>query len=298
MANSVDLTSMSEYIRQNSDELFVKSTVGAKSLDYIDILLNVKHKDALNYLDSEVVLQGAACGWNPAGSDTFAQRYIEVHPVEIEKEYCYFDFKNYVINEQMKFAAGRETLGSWEEKIALSNVEAIKKSVEEMLWQGNSGASVTGFLADAAEASAATVSFASGDTTVGKIDAIVAALTPRMLSKGVNLFMSMTDYRNYVQESNGTCCANRPVLDAAADSITYAGDSRVKLIPVLGLENTGKIVAATADALVYGTDVEGSETAYRWTFDEKDNKFLFYVLFNAGTAIRFPDEVIVGAQGE
>lgn len=294
MANTVDLTGMGEYIRQNENQLFVESTVGAKTLDYVDIMLNVKHKEALNYLSSEVVLAAAQCGWNPQGSDTFAQRYIEVHPIEIEKEFCYYDFKQYVINEQMKFQAGRETLGSWEEKIARSNVEAIKAAVEDMLWKGNSGASVTGFLADAAEASAATVSFGTGDTTVAKVDALVAGLSAKMLAKGVNIFMSFTDFRNYVLESNGACCGNRPVLDAASESITYAGDSRIKLIPVLGLEDTGKMVAATADALVYGTDIEGSETAYRWFWDEKESKFLFHVMFVGGTAIRFPNEVVIG----
>lgn len=294
MANTVNLEAMGEYIRQNADQLFVKSTVGAKTLDYVDLMLNVKHKEALNYLDSQVVLQAAQCGWNPNGVDTFSQRYIEVHTIEIEKEFCYYDFKQYVINEQMKFEAGRETLGSWEEKIANSNVEAIKAAVEDMLWKGNSGASVTGFLADAATASAATVSFASGSTTVEKIDSVIAAANARMLAKGVNVFLSLTDFRNYVMESNGTCCANRPVLDAAAESITYAGDSRVKLIPVLGLEDTGSIVAASLDALVYGTDLEGSETAYEWFYDKKENKFLFRVMFVAGTAVRFPDEIVVG----
>ena len=295
MANTVNLSSLSEYIKQNSDQLYVKSTVGAKTLDYIDLLLNVKNKEKLNYLDSEVVLQGAQCGWNPQGSDTFAERTIEVHPIEVEKEFCYYDFQKTVIAEQMKFAAGRETLGSWEEKIANSNVEATKKAVEIMLWQGNSGASVTGFLADAAEASASTVEFGSGATAVGKVDALVAALSAEMLAKGVNIFMSMTDFRNYVMESNGTCCANRPIIDAASESLTYLGDSRIKLIPVLGLEGTGKMVAATADALVYGTDIENSEAIYRWFFDEKENKFLFHIMFVAGTAIRFPDQVVVGA---
>lgn len=294
MANTVNLSSLSEYIKQNSDQLYVKSTVGAKTLDYIDLLLNVKNKEKLNYLDSEVVLQGAQCGWNPQGTDTFAERTIEVHPIEVEKEFCYYDFQKTVIAEQMKFAAGRETLGSWEEKIANSNVEATKKAVEIMLWQGNSGASVTGFLADAAEASASTVEFGSGATAVGKVDALVAALSAEMLAKGVNIFMSFTDFRNYVMESNGTCCANRPIIDAASESLTYLGDSRIKLIPVLGLEGTGKMVAATADALVYGTDIENSEAIYRWFFDEKENKFLFHIMFVAGTAIRFPDEVIVG----
>lgn len=297
MATTLNLTALPDYIEQNRDELFVKSVAGFKTLDYIEIMPNVKYKEALNYLDSEVVLQAAACGWNPNGSDTFAQRYIEVHPVEVEKEWCYLDFQKKYMNYQLNFEAGRETL-PFEEKLANSNVNRIQEAVEDLVWQGNSGLSITGFIADAAEASAATVSFASGETTVGKIDAMVAALPMGMLKKGANIFMSYTDFRNYIQESNGTCCANRPVIDAAVEELPYLGDSRVKLVPVMGLEGTETIVAATADALVYGTDIEGSESVYRIWFDEKEQKFMFRVLFNAGTAIKFPDEVIVGTDGE
>ncbi len=293
MANTLNLNALPEYIEQHRDELFVQSTVGAKTLDYVELMLGVKHKDALNYLESEVVLQAGECGWNPQGTDTFAQRYIEVHLVEVEKEFCYIDFKQKYMNYQLRWEAGRETL-PFEEKIAQSNVEAIKAAVEDMVWQGNSGASVTGFLADIAEASATTVSFGSGETIVAKVDDVVAAVNAKMLAKGTNIFLSMTDFRNYVMESNGTCCANRPILDAAADTITYAGDSRITLVPVLGLEGTGKIVAASKDALVYGTDLENSETVYDIWFDKKDQKFMFRVLFAAGTAVKFPTEVILG----
>lgn len=293
MANTLNLSALPEYIEQNKEQLFVNSTVGAKSLDYVELMLNVKHKEALNYLDSEVVLAAASCGWNPQGSDTFAQRYIEVHLVEVEKEFCYLDFKEKYMNYQLLWEAGRETL-PFEEKIAQSNVEAIKAEVEKMVWQGNSGASVTGWLADAAEASAATVSFNSGQTAVDKVDALVAATTAKMLAKGVNIFMSMTDFRNYVLASNSTCCSQKPLLDAASESITYAGDSRIKLIPVLGLEDTGAMVAATADALVYGTDLKEADVTYDIWFDKTSQKFMFRVLFAAGTAVKFPNEVIVG----
>ena len=293
MANTLNLSALPEYIEQNKEQLFVDSTVGAKTLDYVELMLGVKHKEALNYLESEVVLQAAACGWNPNGSDTFAQRYIEVNLVEVEKEFCYIDFKEKYMNYQLRWEAGRETL-PFEEKIAQSNVEAIKAAVEDMVWKGNSGASVTGFLADIAEASATTVSFGSGATTVDKIDAVVAATNAKMLAKGVNIFVSMTDFRNFVQESNGTCCANRPILDAASESIIYAGDSRIRIVPVLGLEDTGAIVAASKDALVYGTDLKDSETVYRMWFDEKEQKFMFRVLFAAGTAVKYPNEVILG----
>ena len=292
MANTLNLTALPEYIEQNKEQLFVDATVGAKTLDYVELMLGVKHKEALHYLESEVVLAAASCGFNPQGSDTFGERYIEVHLVECEKQYCYIDFKEKYMNYQLLWEAGRETL-PFEEKIAQSNVEAVKAAVEDMVWNGNSGAGVTGFIADIAEASSTTVSFGSGETAVGKVDAMVAALTPKMLAKGVNIFMSMSDFASYIRESNGTCCANRPIIDAAVNELTYLGDSRVKLIPVLGLEGSGKMVA-DAGSLVYGTDLQGSQTALRMWFNEDAQEFRFRILFAAGTAVKFPDRVILG----
>lgn len=294
MANTLNISALPDYIQEHKDELFINAVLGAKTLGLVEIMPNVKWKDALNYLDSEVVLQdGSECGWNPQGTDTFSQRFIETHAVEVEKEFCWKDFEKKYMNYQLLWEAGREKL-PFEEKIAQSNMNAIQEAVENLVWQGDSGLSIEGFIEAAKAVSATSVDFETGQTASDKVDAIVAALTFKMLKKGVNIYMSPTDFRAYIQEQNGVCCANKPVLDAAAESITYFGDSRIKLIPVLGLEGTGAIVAATADALVAATDVEDSEKTYRLWFDEKEEKFLFRVLFRMGTAVKFPDEVVLG----
>ena len=294
MANTLDLTLLPDYIKEHRDELFIQSTLGTKTLDYVEVMPNVKWKDSLNYLDSEVVLQdGSECGWNPQGSDVFSQRFIETKAVEVEKEFCWKDFEKKYMNYQLLWEAGREKL-PFEEKIADSNMNAIKDAVENLVWQGDAELGISGFLADVEAASAATVNFESGQTVSEKIAAIVAALPVRMLKKGVRIFLSYTDARNYVLEQNGACCSNKPVIDAASEEISYFGDSRIKLIPVLGLEGTGAIVAASIDALVYATDVEGSENTYRMWFDEKEEKFMFRVLFRAGTAVKFPEEIVYG----
>lgn len=294
MANTLNISSLPDYIQEHRDELFINAVLGAKTLGLVEIMPNVKYKDALNYLDSEVVLQdGSDCGWNPQGSDTFSQRYIETVAVEVEKEFCWKDFEKKYMNYQLLWEAGREKL-PFEQKIAESNMNAIQNAVEDLVWKGDSGLSIDGFIAAAEAASAASVAFETGQTVSDKIDAIVGALSFKMLKKGVNIYMSPTDFASYIREQNGVCCANKPILDAASESITYFGDSRIKLIPVLGLEGADAIVAATADALVYATDVEGSEKTYRMWFDEKEEKFMFRVLFRAGTAIKFPDEVVLG----
>jgi hypothetical protein len=293
MATTINVNALPEYVEQNRDELIVKASTGFKTLDYVDLMLGVKHKEAFNYLDSEVVLQdGSDCGWNPQGSETFSQRYIEVHPVEVEKEICWKVFKEKYMNHQLLWEAGRETL-PFENKIIDSNIAAIQEAMEDLVWQGNSALTIDGFLAEAENVSATTVNFETGATAVGKVDAIVAALPVKMLKQGVNIFMSYTDFRSYIQESNGTCCANRPIIDAAVETLSYLGDSRVTLVPVMGLEGTGEMLAATKRALVYATDIEGSESTMRVWFDEKNEEFDFRTLFVANVGIKYIDEVVL-----
>lgn len=299
MANTVSVSGLTDYVNNYKDELFIKATAGARSLELVEIMPNVKYKDALNYLDSEVVLaDGSVCGWNPQGSDVFSERFIETKAVKVEKEFCGKDFEKKAQNYQLLWEAGRETL-PFEEKIAESNMNAIKEAVEVLVWQGNTGLSIDGWIAQAsAETLVTDVTWASGSTTIAKVDAVVAAIPAKALAKGVNIFMSMTDFRNYVAETNASCCANRPIIDAAAESIKYVGDSRISLVPVAGLEGTGKIIAATEDALVYATDIEGAENVYKMWFEDKDEKFMLRVLFRAGTAIKHPEEIVFGYEGE
>lgn len=294
MANTL-INSLPDYIENKKDELFVKAVASTKTLDYVEIMPNVKSKENLNYLDSTVVLaDGSECGWNPQGSDTFNARTIEVHPVTVQKEFCWKQLRKTYANYQLTFEAGRETL-PFEEKIALSQIAAIKKEVEKGVWQGIAAANVEGFLAQmAADEAVVDVTFGEGADIVTKIEAVIAAIPAGALEKGTNVFLSWTDFRAYVKAINAECC-NNTIIDANVVALPYAGDTRITLVPVAGLEGTGKIVAAPYDALVYGTDIEGSEGVYRFFFDAKESKFLFEVLFNMGTALKWPDEVVLGA---
>lgn len=294
MATTLNVSSLPDYVNVHRDELLVKASMGSKVLDYVEIMPNVKYKDALNYLDTEIEFQTPACDWNPNGAVNFAQRYIETHPIESQLQICWLDFQKKYMNYQLNYEAGRETL-PFEEKLVNSFANNAKDAVETLLFVGASGLGITGWIADAAADSATSVSFASGATAVEKVDSVVAALDMRMLKKGVNIFMSYSDLRSYIQESNGTCCANRAIIDAASEELTYIGDSRIKLIPVLGLEDTGVILAATPDALVFGTDIEGAESVFDVWYDKDTKNFKFQMLTAIGTAIKWPNEVVVGS---
>jgi hypothetical protein len=72
MASAINLSNLSEYVEQRSDELLTSAILGAKTLDVIDVMLDVKYTAPLNYLDTTVVFGDAStCGWNPQGEDEF-----------------------------------------------------------------------------------------------------------------------------------------------------------------------------------------------------------------------------------
>lgn len=289
---AINVSTLPDYIQANRDELFVKAIASTKTLDYIESMLGVKGKAALNYLDSTVVLaDGETCGWNPQGDDTFTQKTVTTKLVTVNKEFCAKQMRSKWMSYDLSLAAGRENL-PFEQKIADSNVAAIKKAVEKLIWQGNVTLGIDGLLKQIKD-DESTIKVNGGTTILDKVGKVIAAIPAGALEKGVNVFMSYTDFRSYVEAKNAECCGNMPVIDANVDYLVYAGDSRIKLVPVAGLEGTNKIVAAPYDALVYATDVEDSEGIFKMWFDEKEDKFLFKVLFTAGTAVKYADETVI-----
>ena len=289
---AINVSTLPDYIQENRDELFVKAIASTKTLDYIESMLGVKGKAALNYLNSTVVLaDGESCGWNPQGDDTFTQKTVTTKLVTVNKEFCAKQMRSKWMSYDLSLAAGRENL-PFEQKIAESNVAAIKKAVEKLIWQGDVTLGIDGLLKQIKTEEGA-IKVNGGTTILDKVGKVIAAIPAGALEKGVNVFMSYTDFRSYVEAKNAECCANMPIIDANVDYLVYAGDSRIKLVPVAGLEGTDKIVAAPYDALVYATDVEDSEGIFKMWFDEKEDKFLFKVLFTAGTAVKYADEVVL-----
>lgn len=292
MASTIVKTSLPEYVNANNDELLVKSMLGAKTLDYIEIMTDVKHKSALNYLDSTVVFgDGSECGFNAQGNDTLTQRYIEVMPIKINKEWCDRDLLSTFANHQNLIEAGRETM-PFEQRFVEANLAAIKAKLEDVIWKGDSALDIDGFLAQlGAEAGVIDVSAASIEPLV---DAVYEAIPESVMDKDVHIFMGTTEFRQYVKLLNDNCCGNQPIIDVASGEMSYVGDSRVKIVAVPGLNGTNKVVAGARDNFVYGTDVNGSEATYKLWYSDDADLFRFKVLFNAGTQIKFPSDAVLG----
>lgn len=295
MASALNLSGLTDYVNVHKDELLVKATLDFRTARYVDIMPGVKYKDSIPTLDSTITIQdGSACGFNPTGSDTFGERFIESHAAKVEKEWCAKDWEKKYANDQLRWEAGRENL-PWEEKMANHQLDLIQEEIEETVWQGDSGISVTGFIKDIKDESALTITVSavtSASSISDAVDAVVAAIPESALKKGAYVYLSTGNLRKYILAQNAVCCANRPIVDAASETLQYLGDSRVTLVGVYGIGDA-TIVGASNDALVYATDIENAENRYDLWFDRKTEMFDFRVLWRMGTALRYPEEVVI-----
>lgn len=289
MANTTTINApLNDYVNVHRDELIVRASATFATLPYIDKMLGVKYQDVVPMLESSVVLKdGSSCGWDPDGADTISPIIIKDFPVVVQKTFCGKDFRKSFANYELNWKAGGVEV-PFAEAFINSNLQAISDELEALVWKGNTTIGIDGFL----KQMDTTKKTLTGTTATERIDEVVKGLTDRMLKKGVNVFVSPALFRQYIAEKNAECCANKPVIDAAVATLSYVGDSRVKIIPVSGLIDEAKvqIVAATPDALVYATDIENSENEFRWFRDEKEGTENLEVLFLAGTAIRYADE--------
>lgn len=303
MATTVNLEGLiQDYINAHRDEIIAEVPTQSKTVGYLYGMYGVKHKDVVPKLDSTVVLgDGSACGWAPDGSDVYTNVTIEVNPAEVEKEICQRDFEKTNLNHELRWAAGQEKL-PFAEAYINSNLAAINDAIENAVWKGNSTIGLTGLFYQISPAVFGTdrqVTFEEGKTILEKVDAVVAAVPHAALKYGVDLFMSRTDFAAYAKALNENCCANRGIIDASLEEYVLPENSKIRIVPVDGLEKDGNftvdaMVAAPRMSLVYGTDVEGSENIVDFWFDRKEAKFMLRVLFMIGTAVRRPDLVVLG----
>ena len=301
---SVIVTSLPAYVEQNTPVLIGKSVMGADSLKYMTIQTGVKSTEAINILKTDMKFgDGASCGWNAAGTDTFTQRDIVTGQIKVNKSYCDKTMLGKYMQDQVKIAAGQEVL-PFEQEFAESNARGIAESVEKIIWQGDTSSSdvnlkrFDGLLKILGAESTVLKPEEDFPLATAKFDIVKAMLLllPAKALKGARIFASPSFVRAYGQELVAKNWVHfEPGMDYNEFPIP---GSNVILTAVEGLEGTATkdyIVAANPDNLFYGCDMESDREQFDVWYSKDNQEFRLAAKFNAGVQVAFPDEVVLGA---
>ena len=280
----VNLSQLSVYVDENKLDLIRKSVLGAKTINYLNIQSDVVGKTKINLLDTTVQFgDGAACGWNEAGTSTITQREINPAPIKVNMSFCDKAMQKYFMNHQIAVAAGRSTL-PFEEQFIAGVVEGVGKKLEDAIWNGVTINEVQydGFV------QIVTRQATTGSTVYDSVRNLYNGIPSASLMDTV-IFIGIDGFRSLAGELTAKNLYHYdPKVDEAFEMVLPG--TTTKVIGVPGLDGSNKAYAINTKHAFYGTDMQNDNETFDFWYSKDNQEFRLAINFVEGVQVAFPDE--------
>lgn len=298
MANPI-VTSLPAYVEQNRLPLLRESLLEGISARLLTLQTGIKSSAALNLLATEIAFgNGAACGWNDAGTQTLTQRVLTTGQIKVNMSYCEKVLLGKWAESEVRVAADDKRL-PFEEDFMNGVRDAIRAAIEKAIWQGDTtseDANLNKFdgliKILGAENTVIAETITAGSTYRAAVSQVLLAMPAETLKDDAVIFVSPEFLRGYGQE-----LVNANLFHYTANEdfneIQIPG-SIVKLVAVAGLSGTSKLVAGRLSNFFLGVDLENAAEIFDFWYSQDNREFRLAIEFNMGTQVAFPDEVVVG----
>jgi len=310
-----DLTGLTAYTDETSQELVKKSILTGRTIDLVKVIPGLKGITQLNILQNDVVIKPATCGFTTGDGDvTFEGVDITVKPLEVKEELCAKDLETYWMGQMMKPGAATDV--PFQEVIADSYVEKVQKANELNIWQGDLAGAGTGgyenfdgFTTNVTPAGGAVaVTAAAGPHTtaniIAHVEAMILAIPEDILDQDdLTFFMSYEAYNTY---TSALRTANLFHYNGAvgADYTTTIPGTNVKAVATKGLSGTGTISNAitaakdvffisNASNMVVGVDMLNEEEKFMMKYDEFEDNVKVNIQWKMGTQVYFQEFCVI-----
>ena len=297
MANSPIITSLPEYVEQNKIGLIAASVLGAKTASQFNFQSGVKGVAAVNLLNTDVQFgDGAACGWNEAGSQELSQRKIETGAIKVNMAYCDKKLIKTYAEHGVRVAAGAKTL-PFEQDFINGVVDNVKAALETALWQGDKASEnanlnkFDGMIKILGAEDGVIKVTPTGKGAYAAIKEVIAKLPATAIKEDTRVYVGADTFVKFIQEMVDANLYHYSADNANGEFVMPG--TTIKVVALDGLNGTKKIVAGRASNFFYGADMEGDEEKFEFWYSQDNREFRLAIEFNAGVQVAFPDEVVV-----
>lgn len=299
MALSYNVQALPNYVDQMRPDLIAKSVMGAKSADLFSLITGVKGPTALNLISSEIEFgDGAACGWDEAGSTSLSQSILTPRALKINMSICDKTLLNKWAGYLVKVQANKLDRDlPFEEYFMNDVIRNVKAGIETMIYQGDSSSATAvefdGLLKILGAGSPVTVT--TTGTAYQFVKDIAMAMPASILDKeDLVILVGMDVYREYIQD---LVSSNFYHYDPQNGENEYMlPGTNIRVIGVNGLNGTDKGIGASLSNLFYGVNMEDGDEVFDLWYSKDNREFRLAIEFVAGVQVAFDDEVVLGTK--
>ena len=296
-----DVSTLDAFNNETAGELIVKAIMGGSTIEYATVKEGVKYKEPINLFEVDLdIVDGRGCVTNTAGTASMTQRDIEVCQRSSHDGLCLRDLDT-------KYLGVMQPGGSYNETFTLVQeysdqiVMGFQKSNDTFLWGATTGAGdcVDGLKVIISGSTTGVVVPSSGieaptSANIGdQIDLLLENLADDVQDReDLTVFMSIANFRKYITWLRNE---NNYHFDPAA--VENRGSllemmhpfANVKVVGVVGLNGSSRIVLGPAKHIVVGTDLLSDFSDFQLWYDINGDQLKHRVVTKLGVNIAYPE---------
>jgi hypothetical protein len=292
-----NLSSLATYTDEVGGELIRRAILEGETAKIIKVQPGIKGSQAINLLDSTLVVQDGTCGWNSSGQTTYTQRDITVCAYKVNEALCPADLNDYWVGQLLQPGSYNETV-PFEEQISILKTQQISQYIENLIWGASSASTCfSGFkeLIDN-EGQVITVTGTSAITAtngLAQVDLLVEAIPDDIVNRtDLVVFMSHSNYRKYLINYRTANYYHYNPESSYEDFKTFHPATNILVHPVGGLNGSNKLVLAPAGYMVLGVDLMSDSETLKMFYSVDFDEVRLRSNFKVGVQIAWPQFVI------
>jgi hypothetical protein len=309
---SLDLSALTNYVKENEQQLTAAAIFSAKTASLIEakgnVQVGIKSAETINILTTDAVFQsGGTCGFNASGTTTITQRTITVGKIKVQEAICPKVFEAKYTQKALKEGSTYDYM-AYATEYSNQKIAKIGAALETAIWQGDTTSQTAnlnkfngfatiinalgfGGAGDPVNGNVAALTTLTKSNVIAAVDDIFASIPAALLDKDdFVIFCGNDTFREYVlalREANYFHYA----VDATNMELVVPG-TNVKLIGVNGLNGTDYMVGICMSNMYLGTDMLNEQDKFELFYAKEADEMRFVVEFKLGCQVAFPDEVV------
>ena len=271
----------SNYSGEHAGQYIAAALKSATSLEYLNVLENVKFKRNITKVAGADLVRNASCDFADSGTLTLTERVLDPKELQINVDLCKKDLLADWQAAQMRAGAhNRDMSGDFTAFVMSYLSGTIADAVESSIWSGADGTTgqfegfltaTTGLFAGDASVGADSASGAyTASNVIGEIQDLVAAIPAQVYTKeDLYIYMNAKTYRFYISAISALSAF--PFNHMGQYTPEFEG---VKIAVCQGMPDN-EMVAAQKSNLFFGTDLISDHSEIRMldmsSLDGSDN---------------------------
>lgn len=299
-----NLSSLQTYTDEVGGELIRRAILEGETAKIIKVQPGIKGSQAINLLDSTLVVQDGTCGWSSSGSTTYTQRDIAVCNYKVNESLCPADLNDYWLGQLLTPGSYNETV-PFEQQIAELKTAQISQYIENLMWQASSGSTCfSGFKELFAQEGSTQSTVTGGIVVTGQtaltsasaltqVDALVEKIPDDVVDRtDWVVFMSHANYRKYLINYRTANYFHFNPENSYQDFKTFHPATNILVHPVGGLNGSNLMVLAPAGYLVMGVDLMSDSETLKMFYSVDFDEVRLRSNFKIGVQVAWPQFVI------